>query len=77
MATDMGVPAILWLDAMRRQWRMMLFMVGPAAGVMLVALIFGLPRDLWLIAAGMTIFAALLALILLRAEIRSLRSRAG
>ncbi len=77
MATDMGVPAILWLDAMRRQWRMILFMVGPAAGVMLVALIFGLPRDLWLIAAVMTIFAALLALILLRAEIRSLRSRAG
>jgi hypothetical protein len=77
MGTDMGTPLTIWLDAMRRQWRMVLFIVGPAAGVMLVALIFGLPPDLWLIAAGMTIFAALLALILLRAEIRFLRSRAG
>jgi hypothetical protein len=56
---------------------MLLFMVGPGAGVLLVALIFGLPLVLWLMAGAMLIFASVLAFVLLRADIRSLPSRAG
>jgi hypothetical protein len=77
MVTNMNSGVALWLGALRRQWPMLLFMMGPAAGILLVALVFGLPRTLWLMAGTMFIFAALLIVVLLRAEIRSLRSRAG
>jgi hypothetical protein len=76
MGTNRPSTVALWLGVLRRQWPMLLFMAGPAAGILLVAVVFGLPRTLWLMAGIMLIFAALLTAVLLRADIRSLRSRA-
>ncbi|MGC8532141.1 MAG: hypothetical protein ACP5M1_08900 [Acidiphilium sp.] len=76
MGTNTLSTVALWLGVLRRQWPMLLFMAGPAAGILLVAVVFGLPRTLWLMGAIMLIFAALLIVILLRADIRSRRSRA-
>lgn len=52
-----------------------LLILSPALGVVLVELIFGLPRDLQLMAAGMLILTVGLFSILLGGEYRALRDR--
>lgn len=51
---------------------MALLVIGPAAGVGLVAFIFGLPRNLQIAAVGMFVFSLGLCAILARAEWRRL-----
>ncbi len=75
MVTNMRGSLLLWLGAMRRQWLMLIFMIAPAIGLGLVAMIFGLPLDLRLLAGVMTVLAGGLILILLRGEVRFIRSR--
>lgn len=77
MDTNFSRVLLEWLSALRRQWLMLSFMVGPTIGVALVAVIFGLPFDLRLLASVVSVFTLCLVFILLRGEVRLSRSREG
>lgn len=56
------------IKALWRLRAMALFFIGPVAGVVLVQLIFGLPKILWWSAGGMGLFMLSIFLILVLKE---------
>lgn len=50
------------------------YLCGPVLGVLLINLWFGLPSKLWFVAALFFVFSLLLFGVLMRAEIRQVRS---
>ena len=62
----------------RAIWRlrgMMLFLIGPAAGLVLVHLIFGLPPALWWSAGGMSIVMLVIFVLMVINERKLIGSR--